>query len=456
MLPGRFRRRPLGGTRPRLSPARWVVGGLLLSAVIGCLPASTAASDYPPLQPLIDAADPNGTLIPPPGVYAGPVMLDSPLTLDGAGQVTIDGGGKGSIIYVDTDGATVKNLRLTNSGESHNDIDAGVQVRGDFNVIKDNIIDDCLFGVDLQESEHNVVRRNTISSKDFELGQRGDAIRLWYSFQNRITDNHVSHARDVVVWYSKDNQITGNTGRDSRYSLHFMYSQHNLVENNRYYNNAVGIFLMYSDGVVIRGNHIAHAAGPTGVGIGFKETSDLIIEGNSILYCASGLYIDLSPFQPETTNRFTDNLIAYNGIGIRFLTDWTGNVFQGNRFAGNLTQVLVSGGKTANRNEWNGNYWSDYRGFDRDRNRVGDTPYELFAYSDRLWRDVPFAQFYQGSPLLEALDFLERLAPFSDPDLVLRDREPQMVKGEAYVPSEVKSPSLTLPRVGIAERDFSK
>ncbi len=425
--------------------AAFLVAALLSGAGAG----SAFAAAHPPLQPLVDALEPNETLVPPPGTYAGPVILDGPITLDGAGQVVIDGGGEGSVIYLDTDGATVKNLRLTSSGDSHNDIDAGVQVRGSFNVIKDNVIDDCLFGVDLQQSDHNIVRRNTISSKDFDLGQRGDAVRLWYSFHNKITDNRIHDSRDVVVWYSADNRLTGNTGERSRYSLHFMYSQRNYVENNRYSDNAVGIFLMYSDGVEVRGNEIAHAAGPTGVGIGFKETSDLIIEGNSILYCATGLYIDVSPFQPETTNRFDDNLIAYNGIGIRFLNDWHSNVFRGNRFAGNLTQVFVSGGKTANRNVWEGNYWSDYRGFDRDQDGVGDTPYELFAYSDRIWRDIPYAQFYKGSPMLEALDFLERLAPFTKPDLVLRDEEPQLTK-EAVGKPEGIPPAPDDPFLGIA------
>ena len=256
------------------------------------------------MQPLIDATDDGATLLLPAGRYAGPVVLDHPIILDGNGEATIDAGGKGTVILLDTDGATVRNLHLTNSGESHNDIDSAIQVRGKFNVIKDNKIDNCLFGIDLQQSENNVVRRNTISSKDFDLGQRGDAIRLWYSFNNRIIENTINNSRDTVGWYSANNIIRGNKASNSRYSLHFMYSKYNLVEDNYYVNNAVGIFLMYSDSVVLRNNHIAHAAGPTGVGIGFKETSDLIIENNEVLYCATGLYIDVSPFQPDTTNRF--------------------------------------------------------------------------------------------------------------------------------------------------------
>jgi len=397
------------------------------------LPSFAMADTYPPLQPLIDNAEEGASLLLEPGIYAGPVLIDKPLTLDGLGKVTIDSGGKGSVIVIDTDGAVVRNLHLTNSGESHNDIDSGVQVRGRFNVISDNVIDNCLFGIDLQQSENNIVRRNKISSKPFELGTRGDAIRLWYSFENKVTDNIIHDSRDTVVWYSANNTIARNTSYNSRYSLHFMYSRYNLVEDNHYYNNTVGVFLMYSDGVVLRNNYIAHASGSTGVGIGFKETSDVTVEGNKILYCASGLYIDISPFQPDTINTFSNNLIAYNGIGIRFLNDWTGNEFRHNRFIDNLTQVVVSSGKTANRNIWQDNYWSDYEGFDEDQDGVGDTPYELYVYADRLWQDVPYAQFFKGSPVLEVMDFLERLAPFTEPHVLVRDERPSKQRALALV-----------------------
>lgn len=407
---------------------------------------AAAKPNYPSFQTLIDAAKKGDTITPPAGIYSGPVVIDKPLIIDGKNGVTIDAGGKGTVILLDTDGATIKNLHLTHSGESANDIDAGVQVRGNYNVIKDNVIDNCLFGIDLQQSSNNVVKRNTISSLDrFGLGQKGDSVRLWYSFKNKIIDNVTFNVRDMVVWYSADNEIIGNTGRDSRYSLHFMYSRYNLVKDNKYYNNTVGIFLMYSDGIKIINNVIAYASGPTGIGIGFKETSDLIINNNQIIYCASGLYIDVSPFQPDTTNQFSGNLIAYNGIGIRFLNDWHSNIFKHNEFAGNLTQIVVSGGKTANRNVWEGNYWSDYQGFDRNHNGEGDTPYELYAYADQLWRDAPNAQFFKGSPVLETLDFLERLAPFSKPDLLVRDKKPLMAK---FVKVSHKTPASFNKRAG--------
>ena len=146
----------------------------------------------------------------------------------------------------------------------------------------------------------------------------------------------------------------------------------------------VGVFLMYSDGVELRDNFILGSLGPTGMGVGFKETSNVVLEGNAIIYCAKGIYLDISPFQSDTFNRFVSNRIAYNGTGVVFHNDWHGNVFRDNDFVGNFTQVGVRGGGSATRNTWQSNHWDDYQGFDRNGDGVGDTPYVLHSWSDRI------------------------------------------------------------------------
>jgi nitrous oxidase accessory protein len=400
---------------------RWFMGAMALMFA-----SSATAGTLQSLQPLIDAAKAGDTITPPPGIYQAPLIITKALILDGGGKVTLDGGGKGSIIVLKTDGATLRGLRLVNTGESHNDIDAGIQVRGNYNVIKDNVIADNLFGIELQQAHNNVVMRNRIGSKPFDLGVRGDGIRLWYSHDNRIEENHISGSRDTVVWYSRDNIIARNRIEGGRYGLHFMYSLFNRVEYNEFKGNSVGVFLMYSDSVELRGNHISRGQGATGMGIGMKETSNVIIEDNTIVYCATGIYLDVSPFQPDTTNRIRRNHLAFNNIGILFHNDWTGNVLEGNRIENNFVQVSVNAGASAKRNQWDGNYWDDYRGFDLDADGVGDTPYTLQIYADRLWMDVPPASFFKGSAILSLLDFLERLAPFSEPIMLLSDARPAM------------------------------
>jgi len=216
--------------------------------------------------------------------------------------------------------------------------------------------------------------------------------------------------------------------------MHFMYAMENVVEGNRFHDNSVGIYVMYTNGVVIRNNVISHAIGATGMGIGFKEASNATLEGNDIIYCAVGIGSDLSPLQPDSFVRIKNNRIAYNGVGVTFVGDKVGTVLEGNVFEGNLQQVAQSGGGTAMANEWHGNYWDDYEGFDRNHDGVGDTPYELYAFTDSIWMETPDARFFKDAPLMEALDFLERLAPFSSPDLVVRDKKPLFSKPRRGTP----------------------
>ncbi|MBP8022300.1 MAG: nitrous oxide reductase family maturation protein NosD [Azonexus sp.] len=384
-----------------------------------------------PFQDLVDKAAPGSVLRPPPGHYAGPVSIDKPLTIDGGGQVTIDAGDKGTVMSLNASNSVLRGLHLTGSGESHDTDDSCLDVRGHHNVIEDIVVDNCLFGIDLKQVDHSVVRNNRISSKDFELGVRGDGLRLWYSNDNLVEGNEIVDSRDMVAWYSHRNKFVDNLGRRSRYSIHFMFANDNVVDRNRFYDNAVGIYFMYTEGGSATNNIISHATGATGMGVGFKEASGTLIENNEIIYCGIGIGSDLSPFQPDSTIEIRNNRFAYNGIAILFNSETGGNNLRNNQFEGNLTQVSY-GGRSDNptKNLWEGNYWDDYQGFDRDHDGVGDNAHELYAYADQLWMEFPMARFFRSSPVLELLDFLERLAPFSSPDLILRDEKPVFRKPE--------------------------
>ena len=391
------------------------------------------------LQAALDQAEPGSTLQPPAGIYKGNFVLERSITLDGTNGVILDAEGKGTVLLLKATGATVQSLTLRNSGRLHNELDSGVQVRGDFNILKDLDVRNCLFGFDLQQSNNNIIKNNRINSREVRLPLRGDAIRLWYSVDNKILDNVITDSRDVVVWYSKNNRIAGNRIRRGRYGIHFMYSQSNLVENNDIRNNTVGIFLMYSDGIKVINNKIIESAGSSGMGIGFKETSDVIIAGNDVLGNAVGVYLDVSPYQPDSENLISDNSISYNGIGVQFHNDWHGNRITHNDFSSNFTQIAVRGGGSATRHVWRANHWDSYEGFDENGNGEGDSPFDLWSYADRLWMDVMPVSFFRGSPALEAMDFIERLAPFSEPKHLVRDALPKMNPIAGLDPIELKT-----------------
>ena len=382
-----------------------------------------------PFQELVDKAPAGSVLRPPPGAYAGPVTIDKPLTIEGGGQVTIDAGDKGTVMVVNADHTTLRGLHLTGSGDSHDTDDSCLDVRGNHNTLENLKLDNCLFGIDLKQTNHSVLRGNSVRSKDRELGVRGDGLRLWYSHDNLIEQNEIIDSRDMVAWYSHRNTFRNNLGKRSRYSIHFMFANENIVEGNRFYDNAVGVYFMYTEGGAARNNVISHATGAAGMGIGFKESSGTIVEGNEIVYCAIGIGSDLSPFQPDSTVEIRHNRFAFNGIGILFNSEVGGNRMVDNIFEGNLTQVAYGGRSgSAAKNFWEGNFWDDYLGFDRNKDGIGDQKHELMAYADQIWMEMPVARFFRSSPVMELLDFLERLAPFSAPDQILVDEKPRFAK----------------------------
>jgi len=385
------------------------------------------------LQKAIDQAKPGSRLELPAGIYYGNIVIDKPLIIDGKDQkAIIEGDGKGTVITIRSSGVTVKNLTIRHSGEEHEKVDAGISISKVTQChIENNKIIDCLFGIDMSEVSNSEINNNYIESKPFDLGIRGDGIRLWYSNDNHLSGNHLYKSRDFVVWYSHGNLIEKNRGEYGRYSLHFMYTGKNIVKDNVYKHNSVGIFFMYSQDTIATGNLIQNSLGTTGLGIGMKDASNFVLKDNTIIYCARGLFIDRSPYEPDTVNLIEGNRIIYNSEGIHFHSLSLHNRFVNNIFKGNIENVLNDSYNTrVTENEFDGNYWDDYEGFDKDGDDIGDGPYNYYAYADKVWLLNPNIKFFYGSPIISILNFLAKLAPFSEPVLLLSDKHPQMHEGQ--------------------------
>ncbi len=381
------------------------------------------------LQPIIDRAEAGETIKLGAHLYLGPVHINkSRLTIDGQGQSIVTGLDQESVFYLDADSITLKNMVITNSGGSHDKIDCGVKVIGSYNTIENCRIKECLFGIDIFQSNFNTISRCEISSLSRRAkALKGDAIRLWWAKRNVVQNNYWHDVRDMVVWYSEENLFEENLGIGNRYSIHFMYAHNNRIRANRFYENSVGVFLMYSERTIMTENVIMKSTGESGMCLGMKETSSNQILNNHFIYSAEGIHFDVSPFVPEKINTIENNEIAFCVAGMFFHTNQEGNLIKNNYFHNNLSQVVAQG-NTANGNQWQNNYFDDYQGFDRDGDNVGDTPYELYTYVDHLWDFNQNMKFFYASPVLLVLDFLERLAPFSKPKFILRDKTPMYRK----------------------------
>ncbi len=379
----------------------------------------------PPLQLYVEITPEGGTLKPPPGEYSGPVVIRKRITLDGGGKVTVNGGGSGSILTIEADGVVVRGLHLSHSGDSHDQVDAGILIKANDTVVQDNIIDDSLFGIHLSNAHGNQVIGNQISSKDRDVTLRGDGIRLWYSHENLIKDNRIKNSRDIVISNSRENRIIGNQMRHSRISMELVFSPENEIRGNVFEDNYNGVTVIYSDDLVIADNRMLDMRKITGFGISVKESYQIKITDNEIAHCAIGL-LATSPLEAENILTIENNLFTFNDVATYFYGERGGHKLHYNRFIDNFVDVMGSTTATSRLNHWENNYWDNYQGFDQNHDGIGDQPHRVFLYADRIWMDRSMARFYRGSPALSLIDFVQRLVPSSEPDLMYTDPTPLM------------------------------
>jgi nitrous oxidase accessory protein len=402
----------------------------LIAALQGGLIMVGQGGDYRSIGEALDAAQPGDTILVDAGVYSEHLVLTKPVVLLGRNNPVIDGSGTGTVIEVRAP-VTIRGFTIRGSGESQSEEHSGILADGSHGlVVEQNRLHDVLFGIYVKQSAAPVIRDNIVVGKDLPVPLRGDGIRLWYSNGGSIVGNDVERSRDVVIWFSDSTQIVDNTVSESRYGLHYMYSDHNEFEGNEFVSNEVGAFLMYSNDITFRNNLFADARGTTGRGLGFKDTDNVVAERNTILRNVVGVSIDNSPTTEGVLNRFDSNVIAFNDVAVALLPSVKSNQFIDNTFLDNVQPVRVTGGGTALANQWYGNYWSEYAGFDEDEDGYGDTPYVYERLSDDLLQKHERLKVFNLSLAAASIDALSRVLPFLQPSPVVIDSAPKWDRPE--------------------------
>jgi ABC-type multidrug transport system ATPase subunit len=209
-----------------------------------------------------------------------------------------------------------------------------------------------------------------------------------------------------------------------------MYNDQSVVNDNVFENNSVGAFLMYSADVTINNNIFAYNRGPSGYGLALKDMDEIVADGNFFVGNRAGLYLDNSPSVYEGFNIFSNNVFAYNDIGATSLPAVERNIFTGNSFLDNAQQVSMRGREVVSRNLWHyqgqGNFWSDYAGYDKDGDGIGEIPYKSDKLFESLSDKYPVIQFFTYSPVTQAIEFTGSAFPILRPHPKLIDEAPMM------------------------------
>ncbi len=391
------------------------------------------------LQAIVDAAQDGAVLTLADGAHRGPVVVDRGITLQGKVTACIEGGGSGSTVTLRGKASKLLGCTIRGSGDRLDTQDSAVHVEGEAIVVEGVRIEGALFGVLVHKSNAVVIRDNLILGNGAEaMGLRGDGIRLWETRGSEVSGNFVRDHRDVVVWYSPNNRVTGNHVERCRYGTHYMFSHDNVVEDNVYLDDVVGIFVMYSHDLAIRRNLLARASGSAGIGLGVKESGNLRVEDNWFVQDTTGIYLDTSPLDPQHHDWFRGNVIRLCDTALHLHAKTPRNDFRDNLFADNGAVIAVGGEGDALSCVFEGNYYDVYQGYDLDGDGFGDVPFELRRLSSQMESRYPDLALLHGAPVMAAVDMMSQLVPLFAPRTLMRDSRPRLDEpSPVFVPAPI-------------------
>ena len=432
--------------RPPAVLRRCLTAALGLWLALGSLaPALAATWTVRPgerIQDAIDRAAAGDTVEVQRARYLERLRIDKPLTLRGLERPTVSGGDQGDTIRVSAPDVTIEGLIVSDSGASLLRQNAGIYIEPGAHRAK---VQHCflsynLFGLWIEKADDVQVLHNNITGKrDFDSAQRGNGVQLYNTKGARIVGNEISFVRDALyIDVSHHAVFRQNRLHHSRYGTHYMNSYYNLWEDNDTWDNRGGLALMEVRDQTIRNNRAWHNADH---GIMLRTLQDAVVENNIVMGNNRGLFV----YDVEFTE-LRGNVVADNLVGVH-LSGSARNTWDDNDFIENREQVKYVGTRDQRWGGARGNYWSNYRGWDRDQDGRGDIAYEANDMVDRLTWRYPSIRLLLASPAVQALRLVGQQFPLLRVPSVVEPHPRMLPRSTAWAEwrARLLQPALTAP-----------
>jgi nitrous oxidase accessory protein len=342
--------------------------------------------------------------------YRENLVIDVPIVLAGEGLPTIRGGYQGHVIHVTAPGTVLDGLHVSEAAPLLTKDMACILVEADSVTVRNSVITESLHGIYVKGGSAVEISGNRIQGRlDLIEADRGNGIHLWNSENNRVVDNEIFDVRDGIYFsFAHNTDVERNHVHHVRYGLHYMYSNQNSFSDNRFENNVAGAALMYSENILFSRNSFARCRGYRAYGILLQSMKNVTATSNLVLDNSRGIFLNNAD-----GNRFEHNDVVDNDLAIQLNGGCDDNLFVRNNFLDNLSELLldVSDRGTRWADESAGNYWSRYRGYDLDRDGVGDVPFNIQNVFQVMETRVPEVRFYLLSPAASLLETAERALP---------------------------------------------
>ena len=395
---------------------------LTLMAAAQSPSSDTENSELSELALLIAKADSGDTILLEPKLYAvNELLIEKSVTIDGQNSAILDIGSEGFGLIVMGENITLQNFEIKDSGFGFMDDFAAILVEDSKSILIKNLtLTDNFFGIFVAKSEKVDVSNNTIISNAVRQTTSGNGIHIWYSKDVQVHQNEITGHRDgIYLEFVEGSMITGNNVYSNiRYGLHFMYSDNCSYIGNEFRDNISGVAVMYTKNVVMRHNRFVQNWGANRYGLLLKEIKDSVVQFNRFETNSVGIYSEASNRIKIERNEFYNN-----GTAIRMMANGLDNRIERNNFIGNVFEVSTN--SRSNPNHYEGNYWSQYKGYDLDRDGVGDVEHRPVRLFSLLAERHPLSLIMLRSMMAGLLDTAERVFPVLTPKNLV-DPKPAM------------------------------
>ena len=394
-----------------------------MGAILAALLTTIVVSPAGPVRTLTAAlalARPGDRIVVERGTYREPaIVIGVRVEIIGRDHPVFQGGAHSTLILA-ADSVVVQGLVFEGVKSSATEDRAAILLRDVRGCrIENNEIRGASFGIYAMRSSECLIAGNRLLGGPSGSAS-GNGIHLWQSANMTVRDNGVTGHRDGIYFeFVRATTVRGNTvSGNSRYGLHFMRSDSCAYTDNRFERTGAGVAVMYSRGVVMSGNRFEQNRGSSAYGLLLKEISDGVVRGNLFSGNTVGLYLEDS-----NRNVVEGNTFRANGWAVKVLANASGNRFTGNRFEGNSFDASTNS-RTAS-SSFDRNWWDRYRGYDLDRDGLGDVPHNPVRLFSLVAEQHRPALILLRSPFVDLLDAAERLMPLLTPE-GLADRNPLM------------------------------
>lgn len=378
------------------------------------------SSEEASLQDLINQASPNQTILIPEGEYQGPIIIDKPLHIEGNHLVIIHSKGQLPAITIKSHHVTLFNIHVKQDGP----LDMpGIRMEGDHHKLEQIKIETNGVGIKLYESSNNHLTQIEIQGPSLPQQKlhKGNAIDLWESHHNLITQTTISSVQDgIYIEKSHHNQLLENRIQNSRYGVHLMYADNTHILKNEFLENVTGAMVMVVKNTIVKNNiFIKNQQHVYSQGLLLHEAHRSLVEGNQFRQNRIGVYVESS-----SHNQFMQNQFEQNFIGFQW-KNADQNTLQQNDFKANVIQSQATNSLD---NHIQNNYWDDLEGLDTSGDGKSELAYPIDPYFLTITEYYPAFQLLFQSPGVILLKQLFK----SNEKRILKDEAPSIQPHFSY------------------------